>query len=77
MNKMNRTEINGIVAIYNHLIDLATKNLDKDVTMEWGKWKPTLPVLNILVGRRDKIKAGALNTEYKLLQRLNKGAHNE
>ena len=58
---MNKKEINGVVSIYNYLIGLADKNIDKSIKMEWGKWTPTESILDILIARRDKVKGGALN----------------
>ena len=59
---MNKKEINEVVSIYNYLIGLADKNIDKSIKMEWGKWTPTESILDILIARRDKVKGGALNT---------------
>ena len=49
----------------------AKKNVDKKVKMEWGNWFPTKNVLKILEVRRDRIKNGSLNAEYRLYKYLN------
>ena len=69
---MSRSEINKIVSIYDHLIKIAKKGLDKKVKMEWGNWFPTMRVLRVLEGRRNRVKNGSLNAEYRLFNYLNR-----
>ena len=68
---MTKAEINQVVSIYDYLIKIAKKNIDKKVKMEWGNWFPTMGVLKVLEGRRNKVKNGSLNAEYRLYNYLN------
>lgn len=68
---MKRSEINQIVNIYDYLIKLGKKNLDKKVKMEWGSWYPTINSLGILESRRNRIKNGSLNAGQRLIDYFN------
>ena len=67
---MTKREVNEVLSIYNYLIGLAEKNMDKRIRMEWGNWTPTESILKTLIARRDAVKGGAL-----LKFKLTKGAN--
>lgn len=55
---MNRTVIEKLLRLYDNLIDIASKNLNKTVMMDWGPWTPTKLGLDTMRTRRGKISSG-------------------
>ena len=47
-----------LIAIYDGLISVASRNLDGRVKVEWGTYKPTNRGIERLISRRNKLMKG-------------------
>ena len=47
-----------LIAIYDGLISMASRNIDGQVKVEWGMYRPTSNGLNTLLSRRNKLMKG-------------------
>ena len=47
-----------LIGIYDRLIEIARKNIDGKVSVEWGTYKPTSIGVEKLISRRDKLIKG-------------------
>ena len=56
-----------IIEIYNSLIKLSYKNMDKRISVEWGYWVPTERGLATLLSRRDKLSKGIIDPSMRIL----------
>ena len=56
-----------IIEIYNSLIKLSYKNMDKRIRVEWGYWVPTERGLATLLSRRDKLSKGIIDPSMRIL----------
>ena len=61
---MNRTVIQKMVQIYDNLIEIATENLNKNVSMDWGTWTPSQRCIDTMKSRRNKLKFGKATLSY-------------
>tara|TARA_R110002020_G_scaffold107738_6_gene250072 strand:+ start:284 stop:448 length:165 start_codon:yes stop_codon:yes gene_type:complete len=47
-----------LIAIYDGLISMASRNIDGQVRVEWGTYRPTNRGLDRMISRRNKLMKG-------------------